>query len=69
MMRPADVVSDVASPKRKMMMAKLNSWIECDNCLIWYHVLCIPAGHEVPNGDDDRDENDVPLYWKCHVRS
>ena len=31
-----------------------NSWIQCDNWLIWYHVLCIPAGHEVPNGDDDR---------------
>ena len=44
-----------------------NSWIDCNNCLIWYHVLCIPAGLEVPNGDDDRDENDVPLYWKCHV--
>ena len=46
-----------------------NSWIECDNCLIWYHVLSIPAGHEVPNRDDDRDENDVPLHWKCHVCS
>ena len=38
-----------------------NSWIECDNCLIWYHVLCIPAGHEVSNGDDVRDENDMCL--------
>ena len=45
-----------------------NSWIECDNCFIWYHVLCIPAGHKVTNRDDDRDENDVP-YWKCHVCS
>ena len=45
-----------------------NSWTECDNHLIWYHVLCIPAGHEVSNGDDVRDENDVP-YWKCHVYS
>ena len=46
-----------------------NSWIECDNCLIWCHVLCIPAGHEVPNGDNNRDESDVPLYGECHVCS
>ena len=37
-----------------------NSWIECDNWLTWYHVLCIPAGHEIPNGNNDHDENDVP---------
>ena len=57
-------------PKRKMrMITTVGKSATTASSGTMCYVLCIPAGHEVPNGNDNSDENDVPLYWKCHICS